>query len=41
MDIWVAGTPNQLFLKGSKTGKNVQKNNVVTGKTPLCDRSIL
>ena len=23
MDIWVAGTSNELFLKGSKTGKKV------------------
>ena len=36
MDIWVAGTSNELFLKGSKTGKNFfKKNKVVTGKTPL------
>ena len=36
MDIWVAGTSNELFLKGSKTGKKVfKKKKVVTGKTPL------
>ena len=34
MDIWVDG--NQInSLRGSKTGKNFQKNKVVTGKTPL------
>ena len=36
MDIWVAGTSNELFLKGSKTGKKIfKKTKVVTGKTPL------
>ena len=35
MDIWVAATSNQLFLRGFKTGKNFQKNKIVTGKTPL------
>ena len=32
MDISVV---RQLFLRGSKNGKNFQKNKVVTGKTPL------
>ena len=35
MGIWVVGTSNQLFLRGSKTGANFPKNKVVTGKTPL------
>ena len=35
MDIWVAGTSNQPFLRGSKTGTNFPKNKVVTGKTIL------
>ena len=30
MDIWVAGASNYLFLRGSKTGKNFQKDKVVT-----------
>ena len=33
MDIWVAGTSNKLFLRGSRTGKKFPKNKVVTGKT--------
>ena len=32
---WVVGTPNKLFLRGSKTKTNFPKNKVVTGKTPL------
>ena len=35
MDSWVAGTSNQLFLRGSKTRKKFPKNKVVTSKTPL------
>ena len=35
MGIWVVGTPNWLFLRGSKTRTNFPKNKVVTGKTPL------
>ena len=34
MDIWVVGTSNWLFLRGSKTGTNFTKK-VVTGKTSL------
>ena len=39
MGIWVVGTSNQLFLRGSKTGTNFPKNKVVTGKTPLFEIS--
>ena len=39
MGIWVVGTLNYLFLRGSKTGTNFPKKNftnkVDTGKTPL------
>ena len=36
MDIWVIGTSNELFLRGSKTEANFQKKKkVVTGKTPI------
>ena len=34
MDIWVAGTSNQLVIRGFETQKT-QKNKVVTGKTPF------
>ena len=34
MEIWVAGTSNQLFIQGFKTEIN-SKNRVVTGKTPF------
>ena len=36
MDIWVVGTSNYLFLRGSKAETNFpKKNKVATGKTPL------
>ena len=34
MGIWVVGTSNQLFIRGSKTETNL-KNEVLTGKTPF------
>ena len=36
MDIWVVGTSNQLFIKSIlKLKQNLQKNKVVTSKTPF------
>ena len=36
MNIWVVGTSNRLFIRGSFTEtKNFQKNKVVSGKTPF------
>ena len=38
MGTWVVGTSNQLFVKGVakfKLKPNFQKNEIVTGKTPL------
>ena len=35
IDIWVVGRSDQLFMKGSYTETNLQKNEVVTGKTPF------
>ena len=34
MDIWVAGTSNQPFIRGFKTEIN-SRNRVVTGKPPF------
>ena len=33
IDIWVAGTSNQLFIRGSHTETKFSKNGAVTGKT--------
>ena len=41
IDIWVVGTSNQVFIRGFHIEKKNQKSKVVTGKTVLCDRSIL
>ena len=30
MDIWIVGTSNQHFLRGSSTEKKIRKNEVVT-----------
>ena len=35
IDIWVVGTLNQLFIRGSYTKLNFWKNKVVSGKTPF------
>ena len=34
-DIWVVDTLDQLFIRGSYTEKNFQKNKGVSGKTPF------
>ena len=34
-DIWVIGTLNQLFVRGSYNEIKFSKNKVVSGKTPL------
>ena len=34
MGVWAVATLNQLFIRGSQT-QNIQKNEVVTGKTPF------
>ena len=36
MDIWVVGTVNQLFLKGSYTESKFSNDKVVSGKTLFC-----
>ena len=41
MDIWVVGTSNWLFLRGSKTGTNFPKKSRYWQNFTLCDRSIL
>ena len=33
MEIWLAGTLNQLFMRGSYTQIKLRKNKVVSGKT--------
>ena len=35
MDIWVVGTSNELFIRGSWTETKFSKNKVVAGKTPF------
>ena len=35
IDIWVFGTSNQLFIRGSKLKQVSQKIKVITGKTPF------
>ena len=35
MGIWVVGTPNQLFIRGSQTETKSSKNKTVTAKTPF------
>ena len=36
MGIWVVGTVNQLFLKGSYTESKFSNDKVVSGKTLFC-----
>ena len=35
MDIWVVGTSNKLFIRGSYTETKLKKKKVITGKTPF------
>ena len=41
MSIWVVGTSNQLFIRGSSTKSKFPKNKVVRQNVVFCDRSIL
>ena len=37
MVIWLVGASNQLFIRGSQSEQNFQKNEVVIGKFPFFD----
>ena len=36
MGIWVVGTVNQIFLRGSYTESKISNNKVVSGKSLFC-----